>query len=60
MAESNNSYFEQLTRIAEALERQNGFRDALRNRHFDFSTDDGMRAAVAAVCEALGAEVANA
>ena len=57
--EQANSYFGQLNRIAEAMERQNGFRDALKGV-FDFATDDGIRDAVAAVARTLGAEVANA
>ena len=55
-----NSYFSQLNRIAEAMERMGGFREALAGQVFDFSTDDGVRAATAAVCRALGAEVRNA
>ena len=58
--EQANSYFGQLNRIAEAMERQNGFRDALKGQVFDFATDDGIRDAVAAVARTLGAEVANA
>ena len=57
---TENSYFGVLNRIADAVERQGGFSDALKGQRFDFSTDDGVRAAVAAVCRALGAEVDNA
>jgi len=57
---TENSYFSQLDRIAEALESLGGFRAALDGQVFDFSTDDGVRAAAAAVCRALGAEVRNA
>ncbi|MCR5414548.1 MAG: hypothetical protein K6F50_07475 [Kiritimatiellae bacterium] len=55
-----NSYFEQLNRIAAALERVDVFRSILKGQSFDFATDDGVRAAAAAVARALGAEVANA
>ena len=55
-----NSYFNQLNRIAEALENLGAYRAALGGQVFDFSTDDGVRAATAAVCRALGAEVRNA
>lgn len=57
---ATNSYFEVLARIADALERQGGFREGLKGQRFDFETDDGVRAALAAVCRALGAEVDNA
>ena len=50
----NNSYFAQLNRIAEALENLGAFRNALAGQTFDFATDDGTRAALAAVCRALG------
>lgn len=62
MAENDqpNSYFGQLNRIAKALEEQNGFRVALKGQTFDFSTDDGVRTAVAVVARTLGAEVNNA
>ena len=56
----SNAYFEQLDRIAAALEAVGAFRDALKGQSFDFATDDGVRAAVAALCRALGAEVRNA
>lgn len=54
-----NNYYEILGRIAEALEAQGGFREGLKGQRFDLSTDDGVRAAVAAVARALGAEVVN-
>jgi len=54
-----NSYFAAFDRIAAALEALGAFRDALKNQVFDFSTDDGVRAATAAVCRAMGAEVRN-
>ncbi len=54
-----NSYFAAFDRIAAALEALGAFRNALRNQVFDFSTDDGVRAATAAVCRAMGAEVRN-
>ena len=57
---TENSYFSQLNRIAEALENLGAFRTALMGQVFEFSTDDGVRAATAAVCRALGAEVENA
>ena len=47
-----NSYFAQLNRIAEALENLGAFRSALAGQSFDFATDDGTRAALAAVCRA--------
>lgn len=55
-----NSYFAQFDRIAAALEALGGYRDALGGQVFDFATDDGVRAATAALCRALGAEVRNA
>ena len=54
-----NSYFAAFDRIAAALEALGAFRNALRNQVFNFSTDDGVRAATAAVCRAMGAEVRN-
>ena len=54
-----NSYFAAFDRIAAALEALGAFRNALRNQVFDFSTDDGVRAAMAALCRAMGAEVRN-
>ena len=54
-----NSYFAAFDRIAAALEALGAFRNALRNQVFDFSTDDGVRAATAAVCRAMGAEARN-
>lgn len=57
---AENTYTAQFERMATALEAQGGFRDALKGQVFDFSTDDGVRAATAAVCRALGAEVDNA
>ena len=56
----DNSCFTHFDRIASALERLGEFRDALKGQVFDFATDDGVRAAIAAVCRALGAEVDNA
>ena len=56
---TENSYFGVLNRIADALEAQAGFRECLAGQVFDFSTDDGVRAATAALCRALGAEVVN-
>ncbi len=56
----NNSYFAQLNRIADALENLGAFQSALKGQVFDFATDDGTRAALAAVCRALGGEVRNA
>ena len=55
-----NSYFEVLARIAAAMEAQGGFRDGLKGQRFDLATDDGVRAAAAAVARLLGAEVVNA
>lgn len=55
-----NSYFAVFDRMAAALEAQGGFREGLRGQRFDFATDDGVRAAVAAVARLLGAEVDNA
>ncbi|MBR0242151.1 MAG: hypothetical protein IJQ54_06450 [Kiritimatiellae bacterium] len=54
-----NSYFAQLDRIAAALEALGAFRNALKGQVFDFATDDGVRAATAALCRVLGAEVRN-
>mgnify|MGYP003571306761 CR=1 FL=1 len=54
-----NSYFAAFDRIAAALEALGAFRNALKNQVFDFSTDDGVRAATAALCRAMGAEVRN-
>lgn len=54
-----NSYFAAFDRIAAAIEAMGAFRDALKNQVFDFSTDDGVRAATAAICRAMGAEVRN-
>ena len=50
-----NSYFEVLARIAAAMEAQGGFRDGLKGQRFDLATDDGVRAATAAVARLLGA-----
>ena len=55
-----NSYFAAFERIANALEALGAFRNALKGQVFDFATDDGLRAAIAALCRALGAEVRNA
>ena len=55
-----NSYHEVFRRMAEALEAQGGFREALMGQSFDFRTDDGVRACVAALARSLGAEVTNA
>ncbi len=57
---SENSYFSQLNRIAEALENLGAFQNALKGQEFDFANDDGVRAALAVVCRALGGEVCNA
>ena len=54
-----NSYFAAFDRIAAALESLGAFRNALKGQVFDFATDDGVRAATAALCRALGAEVRN-
>ena len=54
-----NSYFAAFDMIAAALEALGAFRNALKNQVFDFSTDDGVRAATAALCRAMGAEVRN-
>ena len=56
---TENSYFGVLNRIADALENLGAYRTALAGQVFDFSTDDGVRAATAALCRALGAEVVN-
>ncbi len=56
----DNTYFSHLERIALALENLGAFQNALRGQVYDFATDDGVRAAVAAVTRALGAEVENA
>ena len=56
---TENSYFGVLNRIADALESLGAYRTALAGQVFDFSTDDGVRAATAALCRALGAEVVN-
>lgn len=56
-----NSYTEQMTRMASAIERiAEGAGSPLRGRTYDLATDDGVRSAVAAVVRALGGEVANA
>ena len=55
-----NSYFEVFNRMASALEAQGGFREGLKGQQFDFATDDGVRAATAAIARLLGAEVINA
>ena len=60
MTMGENSYHEVFKRIAAALEGQGGFREALKGQRFDFRTDDGVRACVAALARSLGAEVANA
>lgn len=54
-----NNYHADFERIIEALQSQSAFRDALKGQRFDFETDDGVRAATAALCRALGAEVVN-
>lgn len=56
----DNSYFAAFDRIANALEALGAFRNALKGQVFDFATDDGLRAATAALCRVLGAEVRNA
>ena len=55
-----NSYTEVFNRIAAALEAQGGFREGLKGQVFDFATDDGVRAATAAIARLLGGEVRNA
>lgn len=55
-----NSYHEVFSQMVEALRAQGGFREALKGQRFDFRTDDGVRACVAALARSLGAEVANA
>lgn len=56
-----NSYTEQMNRVATAIERiAAGAGTPLAGRTLDLATDDGVRAAVAAVVRALGGEVANA
>lgn len=55
-----NSYFAAFDRIANALEALGAFRNALKGQVFDFATDDGLRAATAALCRVLGVEVRNA
>ena len=60
MPTENNSYFAAFDRIAAALENLGAFQNALKGQVFDIATDDGVRAAVTAVCRALGAEVRNA
>ena len=58
---SGNSYFDQLNRIAAAMERVgDNLLHCLKGQSFDFSTDDGVRAAVAAIVIKLGGEVRNA
>ncbi len=56
----DNTYFASFERIAKALENLGAFQNALRGQVYDFATDDGVRAATAAVARALGAEVENA
>ena len=57
----NNSYFGHFERMASALERAaEGAAKPLKDRTFDFSTDDGQTAALAAVIRALGGEVTDA
>ena len=56
-----NSYTEQMNRVATAIERiAAGAGTPLAGRTFDLATDDGVRAAVAAVARALGGEGAKA
>ena len=55
-----NSYYDVFNRMASAMEAQGGFRDGLKGQMFDFATDDGVRAATAAIARLLGAEVVNA
>lgn len=56
-----NSYTEQMTRMAAAIERiADGMGTPLLGKSYDFSTDDGVRLAVAALVRALGGEVTNA
>ena len=56
-----NSYTEQMTRMAAAMERiADGSGTPLAGKTYDLATDDGVRAAVAALVRALGGEVANA
>ena len=56
-----NSYTEQMTRMAAAMERiADGAGKPLLGKTCDLATDDGVRAAVAEVFRALGGEVANA
>lgn len=56
-----NSYTEQMNRVATAIETiAQGAGQPLRGRTCDLATDDGVRAALAAVVRALGGEVANA
>lgn len=56
-----NSYTEQMTRMAAAMERlAEGAGRPFLGRTYDLATDDGVRTAVAALVRALGGEVANA
>ena len=56
-----NSYTEQMNRLANAIESiAQGAGQPLRGRTFDLATDDGAKAALAAVVRALGGEVDNA
>lgn len=60
MNENNNTYFAVLSRIADALEAQGGYRSALEGQVFDVATPDGLATAVTAIARALGAEVNHA
>ena len=56
-----NSSTEQMNRVATAIERiAEGAGKPLAGKTCDLATDDGVRAAVAAVVRALGGEVSNA
>lgn len=58
---AGNSYFEQLERIAAAMENVGDHvLGCLKGQSFDFATDDGVRAAVAALVIKFGGEVRNA
>lgn len=58
---AGNSYFDQLERIAASMEKVGDqVLGCLKGQSFDFTTDDGVRAAVAALVIKFGGEVKNA
>ena len=56
-----NTYTEQLDRIAASMEKvADGVLQSMKGTSFDFATDDGVRAATAALVRKFGGEVTNA